>query len=257
MPIDPISAISLGITGAGLIGKLFSKSPEDERQERRAELRRRINELRKSTLAEHTKAIQAGVERINAATQAQAVSSRQAARRRATALGFSGEAESFILPAEGQVLERGSEARRGYETTAREIGAGLNQQFDQAELGAELDFAGRPIEPGLTDYLLEIGGAGFQFGQAQRQADLQEEYFNELAGQGKPLAAGIDFRGNATTPSPISVAEPSRRVTGSLGDPLFDTMREFQSTLPQLGRPELRKRKTRFVPQFPPPIGLY
>jgi len=165
----PGTAIGAVVGGlAGFLAGRSGRSPEEERQERRRQLLAQINEARRRAISDITRQ-----------TIAEMASARQAAARRALSLGRETDAESFILPAESRIAETGTEALRA-----------TQRLYDQELIGAEREFAGRPIEPGIGDYLAEIGSSALAFKQDQDLLNLYRDAYGVGGRQRNVTAQG-------------------------------------------------------------------
>jgi hypothetical protein len=132
---------------------LLGDSPEQQRQKRKNDLIAAIRRIQQENIA-------SGSNLIGQQTQKNIASERAAAARRAAAGGFS--AEQNVGGAESRALEAGgTELQRYIQAT--------NAQASQAEIGAEQEFAERPMAPGPSDWLLSLGGAA---GQIKHGIDL-------------------------------------------------------------------------------------
>lgn len=148
MPL-PLAAAGAIIGGGAIlrgIGSIFGgKAEESERQERYAKYLELLHRMKREDLqAKYTR------------TAGQTAEARQAAMQRATAAGRGGDAEAYILPAEQGAISAGN---RAIEPTLA--------AYRQAEIGAEQDFANRPIQPSGWDFLGEVGDAASKFGLSQ------------------------------------------------------------------------------------------
>ena len=148
------AAIAAGQT---LLSYLGGQQAKRQRQKQFDDFIRALTELEAKTRRESTQALMQAV-------SGQAESEGQGAARRALALGRGGQTESFVLPARGQVLARGSE-------TLRDLLLNISNQFAGRRAAAEQEFAGRPIEPGIFDYLSQGVGAGANLYQTQEFLD--------------------------------------------------------------------------------------
>ena len=148
---------------AGFLGGLLSESPEAERQRRKAELLKNIGIYKQKSLTE-------GVAKINKFVTGQVKNAQQGGARRALSMGRQGEAEAFITPAVSNITERGANATENYVENT-------NRLYDQAALNAESDFAGRPIEPSLTDVVESLGVAGLQYDASQKRLEMMQKLY--------------------------------------------------------------------------------
>lgn len=142
----PGTAIGAGIgAGVGLISGLFSQSDEEIRKQRYDDMVKRLNELRSR-----------GAERINKFRSSGISRMEQGAARRALAMGQSGESDSLALPGVSQIETQASDSMSRY-----------MDAIDAQKIAAEQDFANRPIEPNVSDYLMELGNTGLSYMQNQ------------------------------------------------------------------------------------------
>ncbi|MBU2060095.1 MAG: hypothetical protein KKB38_20485 [Gammaproteobacteria bacterium] len=198
-----------GIGGAiGFISGLASDSPDVIRQRRKVELLKSIAGYRERSLKE-------GVAKINKFITGQVKNVQQGGAKRALSMGRQGEGEAFITSGVSNVLEQGSRATEGFlEST--------NRYYDQAELGVEQDWAGRPIEPSLTDVVEELGIAGLQYDAAQKRIAAMKQiygsgekpsYENLNVGDVSKLQDSIDttpridLMQNVTARAPVQIGE--------------------------------------------------
>ena len=146
------TAIGAGIGAVvGAIPGLFGESEEEIRAKRK-------NELLKQIAAIRAQAIRTGITQLADVTTRQAANVRQAAAQRAASLGRTGQAESFIAPGEQATMAGGSAAAREYMTD-------VNKRFAPYEVGAEEQYANRPIQPNISDYLQRIGATAMRYKQ--------------------------------------------------------------------------------------------
>ena len=180
--------------GAGVGGllSLFDPSEEEIATKRKNELLKAIAQMR-------YQAILHGAETIGKQTTANAAAERQAAAARALSLGHSADAESFILPAVSRVNTAGSEALSRYNL-------GVESNFDNAEIAAQANYADRPIQPGISDYLAEIGGSALAFKQ-------NLDYINTLAGPPQISPSQPDLL--PTPSSPVGSPPPLDQLLGA------------------------------------------
>lgn len=178
--------------GIGFLSSYFSKDPEQERQERMRRYLESIRRLRGEAITRFTSELGGQEQRLLAEGQ-------QGAGRRATALGRSADAESFLLPVRGQILRETSAAR---ERGLRQI----EDDYGRAELSAEEGFADRPIQPSVSDYLMEIGGQALNFSLGQQaisaQKSFDDRFMSEIEVMRKALTrrdqnAAMDFSGGS------------------------------------------------------------
>lgn len=186
----PVGAVIGG--GLGVISGLLSDSPEQTRQKRMGELLGQIAALK-------TKTINEGMQRLGKQTAGTLANVRAAAIRRARAAGDT-NTEAYTNPVESNVADAGSRAGESFlnDTT---------RSFDQATLNAQMDFAGRPIEPNLSDYLTEIGGAATQYGLAKQRNDLIQQHIDKTSPGNQGATAGFSTSDGVTGSSPVMVPD--------------------------------------------------
>ena len=137
----------IGAIGGGLIGgigSLFGSSAEETRRQHYNEYISMINQLRGDTLNR-------GFTNIGGQIQRNMSAARQAATRRAAALGRKGDTESFVAPVESRAQEAGGQALTNWWNQTE---AGYNQ----AEANAALQFGQRDIQPSVGETIGTIGG---------------------------------------------------------------------------------------------------
>lgn len=150
MPFPVLAAIA----AAGAIGKYFSdRSAAHEQQNRYNTSLYNLDTQKKKTLAEGTRL-------INLKTKGQISRSRASTARRMQALGFSSEANSFILPSEQVLAEQGNQSLRDFLFST-------NQFYDQQKANLDMGYAGRPIQAGLGDYISELAPAAISYAENQ------------------------------------------------------------------------------------------
>jgi len=169
--MDPFTIIGLGLGAAGLAEKIFGESEAERRRKRIDSAVSRLSGMR-------TRALTEGGSLINQNTASSAASARQSAAARHLSLGGKGNAESFIVPAEGEVVGKGYSALRQYNVQT-------NQAYDRAIEQAELDYASGPIEASAGDYLFSAGTGLTQIG-------LNKEYTDSLGEGGIPEGTEIE-----------------------------------------------------------------
>ena len=158
------TAIGAGIGAVvGAIPGLFGESEEEIQAKRK-------NELLKQIAAIRAQAIRTGITQLADVTTRQAANVRQAAAQRAASLGRTGQAESFIAPGEQATMAGGSAAAREYMTD-------VNKRFAPYEVGAEEQYANRPIQPNISDYLQRIGATAMRYKQ-------NEDWLKAISGTG-------------------------------------------------------------------------
>lgn len=188
----PWGAIAGG--AVGFVSSLFDKDPEEERRRRRAELLAEIAKAR-------TARLERGTREINQGTTGAMSNAAAAAAKRAASLGRS-DVEAFLLPGQSAIAEAGSNALRGFQTETENY-------FDQAQLEAEFGFAGRPIEPGITDYLEELGVAGLQYKSAQDRVSAMKDIYGTKPQSAPQREIDLSQRDVVTTPYQTDFQRPT------------------------------------------------
>ena len=87
------------------------------------------------------------------------------ATRRAAASGRAGDTEAYVLPAQTRAIQAGTAAVERAQAP-----------YNAAEIQAGGEFADRPIEPGVFDYLTELGGVSAQYGQDREYLEAMKKY---------------------------------------------------------------------------------
>jgi len=181
------TAIGAGIGAVvGAIPGLFGESEEEIQAKRK-------NELLKQIAAIRAQAIRTGITQLADVTTRQAANVRQAAAQRAASLGRTGQAESFIAPGEQATMAGGSAAAREYMTD-------VNKRFAPYEVGAEEQYANRPIQPNISDYLQRIGATAMRYKQ-------NEDWLRELSRAAIPTMedSGINRMAEIYKQSPLNL----------------------------------------------------
>jgi hypothetical protein len=143
-PLGPIGAGIGGLAG-GILG-LFGGGDTEE------ETRKRYEWLMSAISGMENTAVSQGVNAITSQARGLMAQSRAAAVKRAANAGVGGgDLESYILPAEGAISSRLGQRLSDYVTNTRRM-------YDQARLEAGAGYVGRPIQPGLGDYIMGIAG---------------------------------------------------------------------------------------------------
>ena len=157
--LGPYGAIAGGVIGG--VTSLFGESPEDKRKRRKNELIQAIQSYRQNALRE-------GSQTISKLTQGQVASARQAGARRAASMG-AGDASAYIAPAETKAEVQGGRA-------IGDLTSRINEQTNQALLGVENDWADRPEEPGVSDYILGLGETALKIKSGLDKSKLENDY---------------------------------------------------------------------------------
>lgn len=207
-----------GAVGLGL--SFLGKSPEEERAERRAQLLQTIAKMRKQRL-------ERGIQQINQGTAGAMANSAAMARRRAAAEGRS-DVESLILPGQSNIASAGSQALSDFQRDTESY-------FDQQELGVETGFAGRPIEPGLTDVLEELGVAALQYkGSQDRIQAMKDIYGVDATGANAtpkkgPTPTGYDVIDSQMQPVTVTPYSPSMPITPTFREAPIDLRTQYDN----------------------------
>lgn len=229
--MDPITGIGLGAQGVGLLGKALGiGGAENERQAR-------IRSLREFLQRKKAEAIQ----RASVRNAGMMANSRQAALTRAAAAGRTGEAESYILPAEQRAAQVASE------NVDRTVAP-----YNQAEINAETDFANRPIEPGFLDYLGEAGSVAADYGIQNENINAWKQGMmgSAVAAQGGPGAEGSSWGDLGIPPTQM----PSAPSESGRGLPMGNARDVLDMTMPNYAPrpvPVTRARKATLRAMYP------
>ena len=135
--------------GLGLLTSLFEESPEEQRRRQIREYRENLARLKSRTISE-------GMGLFNRQTQRNLATAGGLAARRALASGKTGEVESYVLPATGEVARESSQGARQFLTD-------VNREYDRLVATAELGVLNEPLSPQFSDYLLEGGSAAMNY----------------------------------------------------------------------------------------------
>jgi gas vesicle protein len=138
IPIPGVGT-AIGAVVGGIAG-LFSTSPEEERKNRYNELVSRLRELRDT-----------GLQKLNQMRNSRLAQNAQSGARRAAAGGMTSEAESFILPGQENI-----------ETSMSNATGNVVSDYENRLANVDTDFANRPIEPNVSDYLMQFGKTGIE-----------------------------------------------------------------------------------------------
>lgn len=136
-----IGAVAGGLIGG--IGSLFGSSAEDQRKQHYNDYVNMINTLRSQTLSR-------GFTNIGGQIQRNMSSARQAATRRAAALGRTNSTEAFVAPVESKAQEAGGQALTNWWTNTE-------RGFDQELATGAREFAQRDISPSVGDTVGTLG----------------------------------------------------------------------------------------------------
>lgn len=131
----------------------------------------------------------AGFLRLGGQVQRNMSAARQAATRRAAALGRMGSVESFVAPVESKAQDAGGQAISAYQES-------MDRMFAQADINAASQFAGRDISPSTGDTLGALGGGIAQFMQ-------NNDYISALKGYGSNFGSGSGTRTSGAEDLPL------------------------------------------------------
>ena len=160
--MDPLTIMGLVTSGASLLGNVFGKSEAQKRQEQE----KRNQESTQRTLAflaqKRAQTLATNANQIGRQSGSAIASSRSAAMQRAAASGRSGEAESYVLPAEANMAHAGAQALTN-------SAMDTNRMFDSASINAQMaglneSLQPLPEQPTAGDYGLPIGTAMMKYG---------------------------------------------------------------------------------------------
>ena len=216
------TAIGAGIGG---IASLFGSSAEDTRRQHYQDYLNMINNLRASTLSR-------GFTNIGGQIQKNMSAARQAATRRAAALGRKSDTEAFVAPVESRAQEAGGQALTNWWTNTE---AG----YDQAEANAALQFGHRDITPSVGETIGTLGGGIAKYLQ-------NKDYISALQGlgtQGQNYSGSLSMPDYLQTPNAPNVQmpgflnsyNPMNSLPGLPGNTGSKKKSEFPSSLSPLG----------------------
>lgn len=193
--------------GVGLLEGVFGEDEFETRERRKRELSEQIRRLK-------TEAIQRFQADVSKQTAGAVGGARQAAARRAAAMGREENVESIIAPLEQNIFSQASRLRSG---GLREI----EDRFANIEAQIESDYAGRPIEPSIGDAMTELGQGVIGYQAAEKAAKAQSDFQNRWL---DILKQDVESRAKMFQPTPPS-SEPSPSsgaVDGSTLNNAFD-----------------------------------
>lgn len=181
--IPGIGTVIGGVAG-GLLGgitSLFGDSAEEKRK-------KNLQEGLAMNRAENTYARNQGFLRLGGQVQRNMSAARQAATRRAAAMGRTNSVESFVAPVESRTQQAGGQALASYSE-------GLDRSLESANMGLISQFAQRDISPSVGSTIGTLGQGVASFLQ-------NKDYINALKGYGSkgfdPSTMGIP--GTGSTP---------------------------------------------------------
>lgn len=180
---------SIGIGAFGAIPGLFEKDMEQVQAERRAQLQQEIGAL-------YDRRLKRGTRLIGEQAAAASGIARTAAAARAMASGHASDAESYVATAEERALAAGANALRGFTEQTEE---GRDRALEQIEF----DWAGRPIQPGVSDTLATLGEGVSRFMQ-------DRNYIKAIAGLSKNKSE-VDTELNKVSETTRSVPKVSEQ----------------------------------------------
>jgi len=147
---------------------------------RKQQLLDKISILRQAQLAQAEQLKQKGIQDISTDTAGRIAQSQADIARRAAASGRVGDVEANMLPAVAKISESGNrslkDAIQAYDTSIMNIG----NKWDETAFGVENDWAGRPLNSGMGDDLMEIGAQYFQYRQQEEALKQQKGYQDRL-----------------------------------------------------------------------------
>lgn len=218
------TAIGAGIGAlGGFLGFGTSRSPEEERKRRAAELRRYLSEMREGRIREGSDQILGQIRGMQAGAE-------MSAARRAAAEGVT-DTGQFSLPATAEIARTGGQA---IAQLRREVA----QTFDPLMMEVEMGLANRPIQQPfgeqLFDWVTDLGSQYFldqqareRIGLARRGMEGRQNMANLSVGLGNfnqlpPLTQTPTMGGSGVSPmggsgfSPLLGRDPRRNRLGGL-----------------------------------------
>jgi hypothetical protein len=160
--------------GLGLLSGIFSDSPEELAKKRWETFKKQLTEMKANT-------IRTGSTRIGELTSAAKSDAAIRGRRQAIASGRDTQAESFMLPGIGKAGTTGANALTGFLQDT-------NDQFNKAEMQADMQEATLPLPEQPSAYFDTIAGAVGQYASNKKKYDMLEK---ALGGSGGGNYSGI------------------------------------------------------------------
>ena len=168
--------------GAALVGGLygaFTKSPEEERNDRFKAAIEKSNEAKNKALAEHDNNTKQGVSNIGKMTGGLTKRFRDSAGSRAAAIGRTSDVESFELPVAGKVAEAGSQSLSDFMLASNQQKEAITKQYDDQILQLQqAQLMGEDIDPNAIDYMSQLAPVAVDFAYNQQEMDLLKKYLN-------------------------------------------------------------------------------
>jgi len=188
--------VGAAVGGAvGLVAGYFSDDPEEQLRQRKEEFVGKINADRSKRIAE-TIQVSANNRQLN----------QQGAMVRAQDSGRDpSDIEDSLLVSNQQNTQDTNQALNS-----------TNRYFDEQVLGAEGEFASRPLEEPLSDVLFEAGGNAIQGYYMDQQGQRQDKYIDAMTKNAQASATqGIPSVSTGITPTatPSASATPSAPAT--------------------------------------------
>jgi len=225
--------------GVGFLAGLFgSKSAEQESQERADQVRQYLARLRLENRQAKLKVLKEGTERLGKFGGTQIALARGSAAERSAALGRYGDAEPAVLAAEQQASTQANRLLGDFQATTEREFENRDLALSMQGLGIEQDFANRPMQPGVGDYLLGIGKEAFTFSQNQEMMKTQRETApTSSTAVIKPATASFSVNGGPSMSAPIQSGQTSVTPLSRPFDPGAMENKAFYSGFAQPARP--------------------
>ena len=180
--------------GSAIVGGISSLFGGNQQEKQMNEYRDRIAKMR-------TQAIQTGALQIGGQTQRNMSAARQAAGRRAAAMGRTGDTEAMTAPIESRAQVAGGEAMNQYLQST-------NSQYDKMLGQGELSYASRSTQPSTGQYIQTLGGGVAKYMQ-------NKDYIKALKQYG--------ISGNSSGDGPYSDINPSAYAAPAPYENEYDT----------------------------------
>jgi hypothetical protein len=159
--IAPGIGTAIGAAAGGILS-LFGDSAEQKRK-------KRLDDLLAANRAIKIDTENRGFLRLGGQVQRNMSAARQAATRRAAAMGRMGAVEAFAAPAESRAQEAGGQAISQYSES-------LDRMFAQADLQAQAEYAGSPITPSTGETVGALGSGIGRFMQNKNYIDMLKNF---------------------------------------------------------------------------------
>jgi hypothetical protein len=181
------TAIAPGIgtaigAGVGLLGSLFGKSADQQRQESLSNTFNLINSLKAEVERRRMSEVNSGVRNLGRYGKSLVAGAGTGAAERMASMGRGGETASAILPAEQNAAATANQSMAGY---VQGVNSQYNQEqnsLDNSMLGAQMQYNNAPISPSAGQTLLTLGGGISKYMQNRNYIDALKNYTADNSG---------------------------------------------------------------------------